>query len=107
MSFRLTNVPSTFIRLMNHILLAFIGRFVILYFHNILIYSKGLDKHIYHLRQVLDMLRMKSLYDNLKKCDFCMEKIVFIGYVVNAKGINMDKAKDKAIKEWPTPKTVN
>jgi hypothetical protein len=72
-------------RLMNHILPAFIGRFVIFYFDDILIYNKGLDKHIYHLRQVLDALRMKSLYDNLKKCDFCMEKIVFIGYVVSTK----------------------
>jgi hypothetical protein len=42
---------------MNHVLRAFIGKFVIVYFDDILIYSKEIDEHISHLRQVLDMLR--------------------------------------------------
>jgi len=42
----------------------------------------------------------------LKKCDFCMDRIVFLGYVVSAKGIEMDEAKVKAIQEWPTPKSI-
>jgi hypothetical protein len=35
-----------------------------------------------------------------------MDKIIFLGYVVNAKGIEMEKAKVKAIQEWPTPKSI-
>jgi hypothetical protein len=35
-----------------------------------------------------------------------MDKIVFLGYVVSAKGIEMDEAKVKAIQEWPTPKSI-
>ena len=45
------------------------------------------------LRQVLNVLRKESLYANLKRCDFCMDKIVFLGYMVSAKGIEMDEAK--------------
>jgi hypothetical protein len=36
-----------------------------------------------------------------------MEKIVFLGYVVTAQGIKMDEEKVKAIRDWPTPKSVN
>jgi mannitol/fructose-specific phosphotransferase system IIA component len=48
----------------------------------ILIYSKNLNEHLDHLHNVLNVLRSEQLYANLKKCTFCMEKIVFLGYVV-------------------------
>ena len=106
MLFGLTNALSTFMRLINHALLAFIGRFFMVYFDDILVYSKSLDEHIGHLCCVLDVLRKEKLYANLKKCSFCMDKVVFLSYIVSAKGIEVDKEKVKAIKEWPTPKSI-
>jgi hypothetical protein len=98
--------PSTFMRLMNHVLCAFIGKFVFMYFDDILVYNKNLDEHIEHLRCVLNVLRCEKFYDNFKKCTFCMEKVIFLRYVVSTKGIEVDEEKVKAIKEWPTPKGI-
>lgn len=76
------------------------------YFDDILIYSKNLDEHIEHLRKVLEVLRKESLFANLKKCTFGADNLVFLGFVVSAEGIQVDEEKIKAIKEWPSPKTV-
>jgi len=106
MSFGLTNASSMLIHLINHVLRT-LGKFVVVYFDDILIYSKKLTEHLDHLCNVLKELRGEKLYANLKKCTFCMEKNVFIGYIVTAQGIEMDDEKVKAIWDWPAPKSIS
>jgi len=67
MPFGLTNAPSTFMRLMHHVLRPFINKFVVVYFDDILIYSLSLDDHEMHVRKVLETLRKEHLYANFAK----------------------------------------
>jgi hypothetical protein len=66
---------------------------VVIYFDDILIYSKFLVEHMNHLRAVFNTLRHARLFANLEKCIFCIDRFYFIGYVVTPQGIEVDEKK--------------
>jgi len=91
---------------MNHVLREFIGRFVVVYFNDILVYSRDLDDLLGHLRQVILVLRKHTLFANIDKCTFCVDSVLFLGFVVSKNVVHVNPEKIKAIQEWPTPKSV-
>jgi len=106
MPFGLTNAPATFQTLMNNVLAQFLRKFALVFFDDILIYSKSLSEHVTHLRSVLEVLRANKLFAKLSKCTFAQSEIEYLGHVINQDGVATDPAKISAIQAWPTPKTV-
>lgn len=102
----LTNAPATFMHLMHQILRPFLDSFVIVFLDDILIYSRTLAEHQRHLRQVLDALRANQLYCKESKCAFFKDSVEFLGHVIDRDGVHMMESKVKAIREWPTPTSV-
>jgi hypothetical protein len=92
---------------MNEFLRAFIGKFMVVYFDDILIYSKSIEEHIDHLRAVFNALCDAHLFGNLDKCTFCTDRVSFLGYVVTPQRIEFDHAKVAAIHSWLIPKTLS
>ncbi|GKC08407.1 putative reverse transcriptase domain-containing protein [Tanacetum coccineum] len=106
MSFGLTNAPTIFIDLINRVCKPYLGKFVIIFIDDILIYSKSEEEHVEHLKLILELLTKEELYAKFSKCEFWLSKVQFLGHVIDSKGIHVDPAKIESIKDWASPKTL-
>ena len=70
MPFGPTNTPSTFQAVMNDLFLHMLRRYVLVFFDDILIYSRDWEEHLQHVQFVLELLQHQKFFVNKKKCTF-------------------------------------
>jgi hypothetical protein len=104
--FGLTNSPAYFMNLLNKVFMEELVRFVMVFIDDILIYSEIAEEHEEHLRIMLERLRQQKLYAKFSKCEFWMEKVVFLGHVLSAEGITVDPSKVESFTKWEQPLNV-
>jgi hypothetical protein len=103
MSFGLTNALAYFMYLMNKVFMVYLGKFVVVFIDDILIYSRSEEGHEEHLRLVLQKLREHRLYAKLSKCEFWMKQVAFLGHVISKGGISVDPNKVHDVLSWNAP----
>ena len=84
----------------------YLDQFVIVFIDDILVYSKNKEKHVEHLRVVMQTLRDRKLYAKFNKCEFWLDQLVFLGHVVSTTGVSVDPQKTEVIVKWEQPTTV-
>jgi hypothetical protein len=105
LSFGLTNAPATFQSVMNGIF----GHlpFCLVYLDDILVFSKTLDEHKAHLKEVLELIRSHKLFCKLSKCYFLKRELEYLGHLVGERGIRVNPKKVEAVNQFPRPTTVS
>lgn len=91
---------------MNDIFASYLRKFVLVFYDDILVYSKGLKDHVIHLSKVLALLRKNQLFAKRSKCFFGQTQVEYLGHIISQEGVATDPSKIEAMVNWPTPTSI-
>jgi hypothetical protein len=75
---------------MNKVFMEYLDMFVVVFIDNILVYSRSVQEPEDHLHLVLQKLRDHKLYAKLRKCEFSLKELAFLGHIILRGGIFVD-----------------
>lgn len=84
---------------MNSIFKSHLRRFVLVFFNDILIYSKDKVEHLIHLETVVELLRSNSLVAKKRKCFFGGDQISYLGYIISSQDVMTNPTKVRAVEQ--------
>lgn len=103
MLFGLCNAPSLFQATMNDTSRPYLHKFIIVFFDDILIYSKTFEDNLSHLERTFLVLEEGNFFLKLFKCSFLQHQIEYLGHLVSEQGVEPVQEKVLAIKQWHVP----
>ena len=106
MAFGLTGAPNTFQGAMNTTLYPLLRKCALVFFDDILVYSRTLEDHIQHLRQVFTLLARDQWKVKISKCRFAQQSISYLGHIVSHNDVSIDPSKIESIQQWPPPQNI-
>jgi transposase InsO family protein len=104
--FGLANAPAIFQRAMNQVLSGLLGKVCMVYIDDIVVYSKTLEDHAQHLKQIFSRLKEVGLQVKPSKCSFELGEIELLGHRVTAEGIKPQPEKVESIANLVPPTDV-
>ena len=84
----------------------YLRKFILVFFDDILIYSKTWAEHLQHLALVMQLFSDHHLHAKKSKCVFGQKEVEYLGHIISAQGVHVDPAKIAAMNNWPPPKTL-
>ncbi len=102
MLFELTNELTFYQHYMNNVLFEYLHQFCQIYLDDIIIYSKTLKKHKRHVRLILNRLREADLQIDINKCEFHVQKTIFLELLISIEELKMNSRKMQAVVDWST-----
>jgi len=110
MPFGLMNAPAVFQRLMQQVLMGLNPKngpdWVAVYLDDILVFSRTLEEHKDHLKQVFKRLGEVGLKLNPKKCSFACQQVEYLGHVITVDGLKPNPDRIEAVKKFRVPQDL-
>ncbi|XP_039126949.1 uncharacterized protein LOC120263108 [Dioscorea cayenensis subsp. rotundata] len=106
MSFGLSNAPSSFQAMMHTLFRSALRKYALVFFDDILIYSRDWVTHLEHLHHIFALFRDHKIFAKRSKCEFGCSSIGYLGHRINGQGVQVDPEKIQAIQHWPHPTTL-
>ncbi len=100
MLFKLINESAFYQHYMNDVLFEYLHQFCQIYLNDIIIYSKILKKHKWHVQLILNRLREADLQIDINKCKFHVQETIFLELLIFIEKLKMNSRKIQMIVEW-------
>ena len=102
MLFKLLNESTFYQHNIIDMLFKYLHQFCQIYLDDIIIYSKILKKYKQHVWLILNKLQEADLQININKCEFYVQKTIFLELLISIEELKMNLQKMQAVVDWST-----